>query len=78
MTAIGLSLIYGTTQFTNFAHGEMVTFGAIITWYLNQEAGLPVLWSALITFISRGRRRCTRSTPACGVRCATSEPAPSP
>ena len=54
MTAIGLSLIYGTTQFTNFAHGEMVTFGAIITWYLNQEAGLPVLWSALIAFVLAG------------------------
>ena len=40
MTAIGLSLIYGTTQFTNFAHGEMVTFGALITWYLNQNVGL--------------------------------------
>ncbi|MFN8050266.1 MAG: branched-chain amino acid ABC transporter permease [Acidimicrobiales bacterium] len=54
MTAIGLSLIYGTTQFTNFAHGEMVTFGALITWYLNQEAGLPVIWAALIAFLLAG------------------------
>jgi neutral amino acid transport system permease protein len=30
MCAIGLSLIYGTTGLTNFAHGEMVTFGAMI------------------------------------------------
>ena len=49
MTAIGLSLIYGTTQFTNFAHGEAVTFGALATWYLNQEAGLPVVGAALIS-----------------------------
>lgn len=48
MTAIGLSLIYGTTQFTNFAHGEMVTFGALATWYLNQEAGLPIWASGLL------------------------------
>lgn len=50
MTAIGLSLIYGTTQFTNFAHGEAVTFGAIATWYLDRELGLPVIWAALFAF----------------------------
>jgi len=54
MTAIGLSLIYGTTQFTNFAHGEAVTFGALATWYLNQEAGMPVVWSALVAFVLAG------------------------
>jgi len=48
MTAIGLSLIYGTTQFTNFAHGEMVTFGAIITWFLNQSAGLHLVLAGII------------------------------
>lgn len=50
MTAIGLSLIYGTTQFTNFAHGEAVTFGAIATWYLDRDVGLPVIWAALFAF----------------------------
>jgi len=30
MCAIGLSLIYGTTGLTNFAHGEMVTLGAMV------------------------------------------------
>lgn len=54
MTAIGLSLIYGTTQFTNFAHGEMVTFGALATWYLNREAGWPVLWAALAAVVLCG------------------------
>lgn len=37
MSAIGLSLIYGTTGLANFAHGEIVTFGAVVTWYLNVE-----------------------------------------
>ena len=37
MAAIGLSLIYGTTGLSNFSHGEMVTIGAIIAWYMNVE-----------------------------------------
>lgn len=32
MSAIGLSLIYGTTGLTNFAHGELVTFGAMVAF----------------------------------------------
>ena len=35
MCAIGLSLIYGTTGLTNFAHGEMVTFGALVAYLFN-------------------------------------------
>ncbi|WP_017597189.1 branched-chain amino acid ABC transporter permease [Nocardiopsis lucentensis] len=30
VSAIGLSLIFGTTKMINFAHGDMVTFGAMI------------------------------------------------
>ena len=48
MCAIGLSLIYGTIQLTNFSHGEMVTFGAIVTWFLNQNAGLPLPLAGLL------------------------------
>lgn len=36
MMAIGLSLIFGTTGLTNFAHGELVVLGAIVAWYLNR------------------------------------------
>lgn len=32
MCSIGLSLIYGTTGLTNFAHGEMVTLGAMLAY----------------------------------------------
>ncbi len=35
MCAIGLSLIYGTTGLVNFAHGEMVTFGAMVAFVIN-------------------------------------------
>lgn len=37
MCAVGLSMIYGTTGLSNFAHGEIVTIGAIVTWYMNQR-----------------------------------------
>lgn len=54
MMAIGLSLIYGTTQFTNFAHGSMVTLGAIIAWFLNQNLGLHLLIAAPISLLLCG------------------------
>ncbi len=37
MTAVGLSLIFGTTGLINFAHGELVAFGALVAWWLNVE-----------------------------------------
>ena len=39
ITAIGLSLIFGTTGLVNFAHGELVTFGAVVAWFINAPAG---------------------------------------
>ncbi|MET0903544.1 MAG: branched-chain amino acid ABC transporter permease [Acidimicrobiales bacterium] len=43
LCSIGLSLIYGVTGLTNFAHGELVTFGALITFWLSASAGGPDL-----------------------------------
>jgi branched-chain amino acid transport system permease protein len=54
MSAIGLSLVYGTTRFTNFAHGEMVTFGALLAWLFNQTFGLPLLLAAPIAVALSG------------------------
>jgi neutral amino acid transport system permease protein len=42
LAAVGLSLIFGTTGLTNFAHGELVTVGALLTWWLSTGA-LPFL-----------------------------------
>jgi neutral amino acid transport system permease protein len=39
ITAIGLSLIFGTTGLVNFAHGELVTLGAVVAWFLNAPGG---------------------------------------
>ena len=35
MCSVGLSLIFGTTGLTNFAHSEMVTFGGVTTFVFN-------------------------------------------
>jgi len=48
MAAIGLSLIYGTTGLSNFAHGEMVSIGALSTWMFNKVLGFDLVMSALI------------------------------
>ena len=45
MAAIGLSLIFGTTGLINFAHGELVTLGAVLAWFLNARGPL---WSLLV------------------------------
>lgn len=51
VTAIGLSLIYGTTGLVNFAHGELVTLGAVLAWYANQPSqwgGQWPLWTGAV------------------------------
>jgi branched-chain amino acid transport system permease protein len=44
LAAIGLSLVFGTTGISNFAHGEMVTFGAIAAVFLVGPASLALPW----------------------------------
>ena len=39
MAALGLSMIFGTTGLTNFSHGELVTFGAIMAFAFDQLPG---------------------------------------
>lgn len=48
ITAVGLSLIFGTTGLTNFAHGEMVTIGAIAAWAVNVKIGMHLVPATLI------------------------------
>ena len=58
MMAIGLSLIFGTTGLTNFAHGEVVVGGTVIAWYLNTNGlWLPiaaVLAMVIMFFLGSG------------------------
>lgn len=46
LAAIGLSLVFGTTGLSNFAHAEMVTFGALAALFLTTVVTLP-LWIAI-------------------------------
>ncbi|MFT5222394.1 MAG: hypothetical protein ACI867_000695, partial [Glaciecola sp.] len=53
MTSVGLSLIFGVTGLVNFAHGEIVTFGAIIAFYLNvggMTLGVAILLALGLAF----------------------------
>ncbi|MCU1427793.1 MAG: hypothetical protein JWL83_1793 [Actinomycetia bacterium] len=57
LCAVGLSLIYGTTGLVNFAHGELVTFGALIAWLVNTMSSgpkLPLVLAAIIGMIATG------------------------
>src|SRR5690554_7424228 len=46
LAAIGLSLIFGTTGISNFAHAEMVTFGAVLTLTFGVHLAFPI-WVAI-------------------------------
>ena len=51
MAAVGLSLIFGTTGLTNFAHGELVTIGAVAAWYINVQGGVPLIPATLLAML---------------------------
>lgn len=46
LAAIGLSLVFGTTGLSNFAHGEMVTFGALMALLFSTALDLSI-WIAI-------------------------------
>ena len=51
MGAIGLSLIFGTTGLTNFAHGEFLTGGAIAAYFFNVTVGMNLVPATLCALI---------------------------
>jgi branched-chain amino acid transport system permease protein len=52
ITGVGLSLIFGTTGLTNFAHGEMVMIGAVVAWALNVVLGIQLIWATLLAIVA--------------------------
>ncbi|MEE9416107.1 MAG: branched-chain amino acid ABC transporter permease [Acidimicrobiales bacterium] len=54
LAAVGLSLIYGVTGLINFAHGELVMFGGVVAWTLEDQTGLPLILLAAVTIIAGG------------------------
>jgi neutral amino acid transport system permease protein len=45
--AVGLTLVYGTLKLVNFAHGDMLTFGAYVAFLFNVTIGAPIVVAAL-------------------------------
>jgi neutral amino acid transport system permease protein len=45
--AVGLTLVYGTLRLVNFAHGDLLTFGAYMAFLANVTWGLPLVVAAL-------------------------------
>ncbi len=54
LASIGVSLIYGTTGLNNFAHGELVTFGALTGYVLSQVLHLPIFLAIIGAFVLGG------------------------
>ncbi len=52
ITAIGLSLIFGTTGLINFAQGEMVTIGAMVAFFFSTSPfHLPLVVATLLAIV---------------------------
>lgn len=41
LASVGLSLIFGVTGLVNFAHGELVTFGAVVAFFFSSSSAGP-------------------------------------
>lgn len=56
LMSVGLSLVFGVTGLVNFAHGELVTFGALVAFFFSTPSGvdlaLPV--AAALAFAAGG------------------------
>ena len=52
LAAVGLSLVFGTTKLTNFAHGELVTLGALLTFFFSAVVGLPLVAAVPVAVVA--------------------------
>jgi branched-subunit amino acid ABC-type transport system permease component len=51
LAALGLSMVFSTTGLTNFAHGELVTFGALVAFAVDQLPGTISIGGTNITVV---------------------------
>jgi len=49
--ATGLTLIYGVRKFANFAHGDMMTFGAYMAFLMNVMWFQDILWGFVFAIV---------------------------
>ena len=52
LAAVGLSLVFGTTKLTNFAHGELIALGALLTFFFSSIVGLPLVIAIIIAVLT--------------------------
>lgn len=51
LTALGLVLIFKSTYIFNFAQGQLLLMGALVTWWFTVELGLPLWLSILLALL---------------------------
>ena len=51
LTALGLVLIFKSSYIFNFAQGQLLLMGALITWWLSVERGLPLWMASLLAMV---------------------------
>jgi branched-subunit amino acid ABC-type transport system permease component len=54
LAALGLSLVFGTTGLTNFAHGELITFGALAAFLFQDQWGWAFFPAAIVAVMLSG------------------------
>jgi neutral amino acid transport system permease protein len=52
LAALGLNLVYGTTGLTNFAHGELLTLGGLLTYFFSAVLGLRVFFAIPLALLA--------------------------
>lgn len=53
LTALGIVLIFKSSEIFNFAHGQMLLIGAMATWWFSSDEGLGLpLWAAVIAALA--------------------------
>ncbi|MBB4661942.1 ABC transporter permease subunit [Conexibacter arvalis] len=50
--AVGLTLVYGTLRLVNFAHGDLLTFGAYMAFLANVTWGVPIVLATLFAVVA--------------------------
>jgi neutral amino acid transport system permease protein len=50
--AVGLALVYGILKLVNFAHGDMLTLGAYVAFYMNVSLGLHIALAAAAAVVA--------------------------
>ena len=51
LTAVGLSLVFGTMRVVNVAHGEFFMLGAVLAWWVSSFVGLHPAVGFLVALI---------------------------